>query len=113
MGCETEVTANGVPKPLVVPARLRKYCSRAEMLPIQLCDSGRGALHRDARSRYNPAVTPDQSPVGCTGTLLVATAGGDGPGEVLVSMRGGTEAYLAWSEEPLRGEAPFSSLISW
>jgi hypothetical protein len=39
--------------------------------------------------------------VGCTGTLLVATRGVDGPGEVLVKIRGGTEAYLAWSEQPL------------
>jgi hypothetical protein len=31
----------------------------------------------------------------------VATRGTDGPGEVLVKMRGGTEAYLAWSEHPL------------
>jgi hypothetical protein len=43
----------------------------------------------------------DQSAVGCFGELLVATRGPDGPGEVLVKMRGGTEAYLAWSEEPL------------
>jgi hypothetical protein len=33
--------------------------------------------------------------------LIVATRGAAGPGEVLLSMRGGTEAYLAWSEEPL------------
>ncbi|MDQ6745944.1 MAG: hypothetical protein M3Z27_08040 [Actinomycetota bacterium] len=46
-------------------------------------------------------MTPDRSPVGCTGTLLVATRGAEGPGEVLVKVRGGTEAYLAWSEEPL------------
>jgi hypothetical protein len=39
--------------------------------------------------------------VGATGTLVVATRGPDGPGEVLLRMRGGTEAYLAWSEEPL------------
>jgi hypothetical protein len=51
-------------------------------------------------------VTPDQSAVGCAGTLLVATRGADGPGEVLLKMRGGTEAFLAWSEEPLpRGAA--------
>ena len=43
----------------------------------------------------------DQSAVGCFGTLIVATRGAGGPGEVLVKMRGGTEAYLAWSEEPL------------
>ena len=42
-----------------------------------------------------------QSAVGCTGTLIVATRGSAGPGEVLVKMRGGTEAYLAWSEQPL------------
>jgi hypothetical protein len=43
----------------------------------------------------------DQSAVGCFGELIIATRGSDGPGEVLVRMRGGTEAYLAWSEEPL------------
>ncbi|MGA2927181.1 MAG: hypothetical protein ABSG43_14505 [Solirubrobacteraceae bacterium] len=43
----------------------------------------------------------DQSAVGCFGTVIVATRGSRGPGEVLVKMRGGTEAYLAWSEEPL------------
>jgi hypothetical protein len=46
-------------------------------------------------------VTADQSAVGCSGTLTVATRGPAGPGEVLVKMRGGTEAYLAWSEQPL------------
>jgi hypothetical protein len=46
-------------------------------------------------------VTPDESAVGCTGELIIATRGAEGPGEVLVKMRGGTEAYLAWSEEPL------------
>jgi hypothetical protein len=33
--------------------------------------------------------------------VIVATRGTAGPGEVLVQMRGGTEAYLAWSEQPL------------
>ena len=42
-----------------------------------------------------------QSPVGCTGTLIIATRGPEGPGEVLVKQAGGTEAYLAWSEQPL------------
>ena len=46
-------------------------------------------------------MTLDDTAVGCTGTLTVATRGRDGPGEVLVRTRGGTEAYLAWSEEPL------------
>ncbi|HXD65265.1 MAG TPA: hypothetical protein VNV17_11640 [Solirubrobacteraceae bacterium] len=46
-------------------------------------------------------MTPDESAVGCTGTVIVATRGVEGPGEVLVKVRGGTEAYLAWSERPL------------
>jgi len=48
----------------------------------------------------------DDSAIGCTGKLTVATRGAAGPGEVLVKMKGGTEAYLAWSEQPLaRGTA--------
>jgi hypothetical protein len=47
----------------------------------------------------------DESAVGATGVLLVATRGADGPGEVLIRIRGGTETYLAWSDEPLaKGE---------
>ncbi|MGO9903828.1 MAG: hypothetical protein ACLP0J_30130 [Solirubrobacteraceae bacterium] len=41
------------------------------------------------------------SVVGCDGKLTIATRGLGGPGEVLVKTRGGTEAYLAWSEQPL------------
>ncbi len=39
--------------------------------------------------------------MGQIGTLLVATRGPAGPGEVLVKVRGGSEAFLAWSEQPL------------
>jgi hypothetical protein len=46
-------------------------------------------------------VSTDDPVVGCVGRVITATRGVDGPGEVLVSVRGGTEAYLAWSEEPL------------
>jgi hypothetical protein len=46
-------------------------------------------------------VASEDSAVGCTGTVTVATRGAGGPGEVLVKVRGGTEAYLAWSEQPL------------
>jgi hypothetical protein len=41
------------------------------------------------------------SVVGRVGSLVVATRGDAGPGEVLLSMRGSNEAYLAWSAEPL------------
>lgn len=43
----------------------------------------------------------DDAVIGRTGELLIGTRGSVGPGEVLVRIRGGTEAFLAWSEEPL------------
>ena len=43
----------------------------------------------------------DESSVGRVGVLIVGTRGGDGPGEVLINIRGGSEAFLAWSEKPL------------
>ena len=47
----------------------------------------------------------DTAPIGCVGVLIIATRGVKGPGEVLVKVRGGTEAYIAWSEEPLPKDA--------
>jgi hypothetical protein len=43
----------------------------------------------------------DESCIGCVGVLTVATRGGDGPGEVRVRIRGGSETFLAWSQAPL------------
>lgn len=43
----------------------------------------------------------DSSAVGRIGVLTHATRGTAGPGEVRIPIRGGTEIYLAWSEEPL------------
>jgi hypothetical protein len=43
----------------------------------------------------------DESSIGRVGVLSVGTRGADGPGEVLVKIRGGSEAFLAWSEKPL------------
>ncbi len=43
----------------------------------------------------------DEACVGCVGVLSVATRGGAGPGEVRVKIRGGSETFLAWSEQPL------------
>ncbi len=43
----------------------------------------------------------DVSAIGSVGTLSVATRGERGAGEVLVTVRGSKEAFLAWSEEPL------------
>lgn len=43
----------------------------------------------------------DEALIGCIGVLTVATRGPAGPGEVLVRVRGGKEAFIAWSPEPL------------
>jgi hypothetical protein len=43
----------------------------------------------------------DESSIGCVGVLIVGTRGGDGPGEVLIKIRGGSEAFMAWSDQPL------------
>jgi len=43
----------------------------------------------------------DESSVGCVGVLTVGTRGEGGPGEVLIKIRGGSEAFLAWSDKPL------------
>ena len=43
----------------------------------------------------------DESALGSIGVLTVGTRGTAGPGEALLKIRGGTEAYIAWSERPL------------
>ena len=43
----------------------------------------------------------DESSIGRVGVLTVGTRGDAGPGEVLIKIRGGSEAFLAWSERPL------------
>ena len=43
----------------------------------------------------------DHALIGCIGLLTVATRDSAGPGEVQVPIRGGTEAFVAWSPEPL------------
>jgi hypothetical protein len=43
----------------------------------------------------------DEAVIGRTGELLIGTRGPAGPGEVHVRVRGGSETFLAWSEEPL------------
>ncbi|MGH8961477.1 MAG: hypothetical protein ACRDWT_09745 [Jatrophihabitantaceae bacterium] len=43
----------------------------------------------------------DEAAIGTVGVLTVTTRGADGPGEVLIKIRGGSESYIAWSENPL------------
>src|SRR5262245_24746838 len=46
-------------------------------------------------------VAGDNPLIGGIGGLTVATRGQAGPGEVLVKIRGGSEAFIAYSPEPL------------
>jgi hypothetical protein len=46
-------------------------------------------------------VAREHALIGCIGVLTVATRGRAGPGEVMVKIRGGSEAYIAWSPTPL------------
>ncbi len=43
----------------------------------------------------------DASLIGCIGVMIIATRGQAGPGEVLLKIRGGSEAYIAYSLEPI------------
>ena len=43
----------------------------------------------------------DESAIGTVGVLTVGTRGPAGPGEVRIKIRGGSERFLAWSENPL------------
>ena len=43
----------------------------------------------------------DESSIGCVGVLTVGTRGANGPGEVHIKIRGGSETFLAWSATPL------------
>jgi hypothetical protein len=46
-------------------------------------------------------VAGDESLIGSIGVLSIATRGTAGPGEVMVKIRGGSEAFIAWSAEPI------------
>jgi hypothetical protein len=54
-----------------------------------------------APSMEEYAFVSDVSLIGCVGSLIVATRGDRGAGEVLLTVRGSKEAFLAWSDEPL------------
>ena len=46
-------------------------------------------------------MTRDESAIGTVGVLIIGTRGQSGPGEVRIRIRGGSENFLAWSENPL------------
>jgi len=43
----------------------------------------------------------DRSPIGLIGRIVTASRGPDGPGEVQLRIRGGTETFIAVSTEPI------------
>jgi hypothetical protein len=46
-------------------------------------------------------LTADSSEIGSVGVLTIGTRGDSGPGEVRIRIRGGSETFIAWSENPL------------
>jgi hypothetical protein len=57
---------------------------------------------QQANESWLTAVTDvEQDLVGTIGRVTVSIPVG-GPGEVLLPVRGGTEAFAAWSDEPVR-----------
>ena len=43
----------------------------------------------------------DNDLIGLVGQLTVSIPAGGGPGEVVLNIRGGTEAFAAWADEPI------------
>lgn len=46
------------------------------------------------------SLSPEGSLIGTVGRVTVSIPA-DGPGEVLLPVRGGSEAFAAWSDEPV------------
>jgi hypothetical protein len=46
-------------------------------------------------------MSADASPIGLAGRIVTATRGENGPGEVELRIRGGTEVFIARSNDPL------------
>ena len=59
------------------------------------------SIHRQRRQQGCQQVARDEALIGCIGKVVVATRGRSGPGEVVVKVRGGSEALIAWSATPL------------
>ena len=83
------------------PAPLTAHTKGVGAVDIDACDLGKGdgGARRCVVEEYRGV--GDVSVVGCVGSLIVATRGVAGPGEVLLNVRGSKEAYLAWSDQPL------------
>jgi hypothetical protein len=56
--------------------------------------------HKASESRWDVSVGAEESLLGKVGRVTVSIPA-EGPGEVLLPVRGGTEAFAAWSDEPI------------
>lgn len=54
----------------------------------------------------------DDAVVGRTGVVVLRVRGGDRPGEVSVGVRGGTELFLAYADEPIEPGTPILVIAS-
>jgi hypothetical protein len=79
----------------------RSYTTSSNGSPRPARRESLGGRSKPWSSARTQPVTAHDSPIGRSGKLIVATRGPDGPGEVLVEVRGGTEAFICWSEQPL------------
>ena len=63
---------------------------------------GTHRVRADGNAKHEKAgdVNTDESLLGKVGRVTVSIPAG-GPGEVLLPVRGGTEAFAAWSDEPI------------
>ena len=73
------------------------WCNRVQAGPMSAV---RGRQHGDQGSRRSMSKASEPSLLGTVGRVTVSIPP-DGPGEVLLPVRGGTEAFAAWSDEPI------------
>src|SRR5689334_6611291 len=74
---------------------------RSAWSAVRVTDCRSGPRDLACGWRGDLRLTSDESVLGSVGLLIVATRGVAGAGEVILKVRGGSEAYLAWSVDPL------------
>jgi hypothetical protein len=70
------------------------------MFPGEDCACSQGKTARDREAGADVAKGPEPGLLGTVGLVTVAIPAA-GPGEVLLPVRGGTETFAAWADEPI------------
>ena len=70
------------------------------MFPAEDSARFQGKTVRDREAGADMAKGPEPGLLGTVGLVTVAIPAA-GPGEVLLPVRGGTETFAAWSDEPI------------